>query len=274
MNLLQQIKGTKTRGAQVHAVVEMALMGRATVILVGSQKRMTNLPVYGKEVSSGDKVIIDYSAEGQPYVRSSIEYEDAEDPGIEVIFHDAPVDSNDGFVAGKAGLAANRVFSDTIAGDTFTWIPIIFDNILYDNYGLWNSSGFFGELPSGQYLATVNLGFSTSVLSASGYAAVQLLNYKASTGALTPIDFRIAFSQNVQFYSGADHNIHIVNFSTLARITDTDEAIGVALSVYTSYQVKPTILKDYSSFSIHKLKNLIPESTAVRGFWDTGGTYF
>ena len=267
MTLRQQVKQTKTRTSQVHAVVESTAIGRATVVLVGSAQRMTNLPVYGKEVSVGDEVIIDYSSQGIPFCRAPVQYEEDEPLETRVIANESIVDGKDGFVAVKVGLLSNRYFTETVAGDTFTWTPVLFDDILYDNRSLWRyANGWCGEMPTGQYVVTASLGFEH--YGGAGYIAVQVLNFKASTNTLTPVDFRTPYSDDVGSYSGTS----VINFTTLARISDPDEAIG--LGFYAS-GTNPQILAAYSMFSIHKLKNLSPDnSLAIRGYWDTGGTYF
>ena len=53
----------------MYAWVEEYNMGHATVRLANKGSRMTNLPVHTATVAPGDRVIVDYSAEGQPYVR-------------------------------------------------------------------------------------------------------------------------------------------------------------------------------------------------------------
>lgn len=277
MSLIHKVKSTKTRASQVYATVELALLGVATVRLTGSDQRMTNLPVYGRQVKTGDTVIVDYSAEGRPFVRVSIEKSLVTKPPTNVIVNDNTVDSDDGFIAGKVSLTIDTIFTDTIVGDTFTWTPIVFDRQLYDITNIYSStSGIFGALPQGQYICNLNLGFSISVLTAAGYSAVQFLNYKVSTGLLSPIDFRMPHIQNVRFYGGGDdHNVHIANFTTLCRISGEDEGIGVGLHVYTTSMIQPEILKEYSWFSIHKLNNLsIDNVQALRGYWDSAGIYF
>lgn len=272
MTLKQQVKKTKTRSSQMYAIVEMATLGRATVVLLGSSQRMTNLPVYGKSVTTGDKVVVDYSSEGIPYVRVAIQYDDEVDQEPLVILNEALVDNNDGFMAGKVILTSDNVFSGSIVGDTFSWTPILFDKVLYDNLYLWNNTaGYFSNMPTGQYLVNVNLGFQVYSNGGPGFFAVQVINYKASTGALTPTDFRIPYSHDLQAYNG----IEVINFTTLARISDTDEGIGLAFCAYASGYIYPEVLKDYSAFSVHKLKNLSLENEqAIRGYWDTSGTYF
>ncbi len=225
MNLSQKVKAAKTRASQVHATVELSLLGVATVRLTGSNQRMTNLPVYGRQVKTGDEVIIDYSSEGRPYVRVPIEKSLVTKPSTNVIVNDNSADSDDGFVAGKVSLTIDTIFTDTIAGDTFIWTPIVFDRQLYDITNIYSSTcGVFGALSQGQYICSLNLGFSVSVLTAAGYSAVQFLNYKVSTGLLSPIDFRMPHIQNVRFYGGGnDHNVHIANFTTWCRIAGEDE---------------------------------------------------
>ncbi len=274
MTLIQQVKRTKIRGSQVYGIVELAILGKATVIPIGSRQKMSNLPIYGETLRTGDTVIIDYSADGQPYVRKAIPASTATRPPINVTVNDASIATEDGFVAGKVMLTGDQTFTDTVAGNTITWTPILFDLVLYDTDDIWND-GMFGSLLTGQYIVNVNLGFKTDVVTSDGWAAVQVINYKKSTGALTPQDFRIPYSKDVQFYGGGGSNTHIVNFSTLCRVSEGDNAIGLALAVYTTAYIECEILQAYSWFSIHKLKNLAVDNTeAVRGFWDSAGAYF
>lgn len=267
MNLKQQVKYTKTRSSQMHAVVESAVLGRATVVLVGSSQRFTNLPVYGKEVSAGDQVIVDYSSQGTPYCRAPIQY--TEDAPLEtrVIVNEADVDPYDGFVACKVGLISDQYFTETVDGDNFTWTKALFNDIRYDNRNIWNSThGYCGELPTGQYMVTVQLGINH--WGGDGYIVVQLLNYYTDDASLGPVPFRTPYSDDVGAYSG----MNVINFTTLARITDPNEAIGLGYYVSSG---NPIILSQYSMFSIHKLKNLSPDNNlAIRGYWDTGGSYF
>ena len=263
MTLRQLVKQTKTRASQVYATVESAVLGKATVILVGSSQRITNLPVYGKEVSAGDTVVIDYSSEGIPYCRAPIQYQEDAALPTRVIVNEADVDPYDGFVACKVGLLSNRTFVDTVVGDTFTWTKIIFDDVKYDNRSLWNHTyGYCGELPTGQYMVNVNLGF----YGVTGIFAVQVLYYDTSDYDIDPVPFRTPYSHDMGY------GVNVINFTTLARISDPNEAIGIGF-----YCTAPTpqFLSAYSMFSIHKLKNLSPHNAlAVRGYWDSGGTYF
>lgn len=267
MSLRQQVKYTKSRSSQMHAVVESTVLGKATVVLVGSSQRFTNLPVYGKEVSPGDEVIIDYSSQGTPYCRAPIQY--TEDAPLEtrVIVNEADIDPYDGFVACKVCLLSNRYFTETIAGDTFTWTKILFDDVKYDNRNIWNyAGGYCGELPTGQYMVNVNLGFEH--YASAGHIAVQILNYDTSNGTLSAVPFRTPYSDDVGAYSG----VNVINFTTLARISDPNESIGLG---FFCSSANPQFLAAYSVFSIHKLKNLSPDnSMAIRGYWDSGGSYF
>jgi hypothetical protein len=275
MSLKRLVKLTKLRGSKVYGVVELSMLGKATIKLVGSSQRLTNLPIFGENVLTGDMVIIDYSAEGRPYVRMAIPQVERSAPPIDIIDKGTGAGAEDGFVAGKVMLTGNTTFTDTVAGDTITWIPINFDLLLYDTDDIWNN-GKFGPLKIGQYLASVSLGFRSLTTEGTGWYAVQLLNYKHSEDTITPIDFKIPFSKRVQFYGGGgDHNIHVANFSTLCRISEHDQAIGLALAVQTAEYIECEILQLYSWFSIHKLKNLAGDNAqAVRGYWDSGGSYF
>jgi hypothetical protein len=53
----------------MYATVEETVYGHATVRLADGGARMTMLPVLTATVEVGEKVVLDYSAEGQPFVR-------------------------------------------------------------------------------------------------------------------------------------------------------------------------------------------------------------
>lgn len=53
----------------MYATVEESVYGHATVRLASNGARMTMLPVLTASVEVGERVILDYSAEGQPFVR-------------------------------------------------------------------------------------------------------------------------------------------------------------------------------------------------------------
>ncbi len=56
--------------SKVYATVdEVSPFGTATVRLATNGARLTNLPVHGQTVVAGQRVVVDYSSEGKPYVR-------------------------------------------------------------------------------------------------------------------------------------------------------------------------------------------------------------
>ena len=64
-----RVRRTKTSGSKIYATVESVSLGEATVRLARNGARLTNLPVHGVLPRVGDRVIVDYSSEGKPYVR-------------------------------------------------------------------------------------------------------------------------------------------------------------------------------------------------------------
>ena len=68
-SLKRDVRSQATRGAYVYATVEDAALGLATIRLAGKGPRLTNLTVLGPDVVAGDRVIVDYAAEGPPIVR-------------------------------------------------------------------------------------------------------------------------------------------------------------------------------------------------------------
>lgn len=273
MSLIYKVKKTKTAASKVYATVEMTMLGVATVRLKGSSKRMTNLPIFGGEVSVGDTVVVDYSGEGKPFVRKAIEAEPVTRLGTNVIETNPTVKKDDGFLAGKFGLLQDTTFEDTVEDGQFTWIKVAFDKTYYDIPGLWQDH-YMGQIWTGQYILNLTLAFSTQSLTASGYCGVDFMNYKASTGATSPKNFMMPYIENVEFFGENDENVHIINISTLARISEPDNAIGVVFFVYTTGYIYPVVLSENTVFSIHKLNNLDPvHQEAMRGWWDSGGVY-
>ena len=68
-DLRREVRLTAERGTQLYATVEAVVYGFATVRLADGGARMTSLPIVGATVSIGDTVVVDYSAEGKPFVR-------------------------------------------------------------------------------------------------------------------------------------------------------------------------------------------------------------
>lgn len=68
MNLRRSVRNLQRHGTELYGVVERITTGAATVRLVNSKKKYTNLPVIGR-VEEGDTVIIDLSLGNSPYVR-------------------------------------------------------------------------------------------------------------------------------------------------------------------------------------------------------------
>lgn len=264
MSLIRDVRTAKKEGATVHAKVEEVHFRKATIKLVGSSQRMTNIPIYGDQnIVPGDEVVVDYSGE-TPYVRTTIkpEYPDenltaAEEP-------ESTVNFVKGFVALKVGLTGNKSFTDTFSYAGYTWRPVKFDKIFYDNYDLYNN-GVIGPVPTGQYILTVNLGFSPST---SGNALFQVVNRDMSTGNMdTAVDFRMPYS--VDYYSATTKAI---SFTTLCRISKTGEGFGLAARFSLG---NATFLKDYCLLSLHKVCDLDSQlASAYRGYWDSEGSYF
>ena len=67
--LRRPVRLTVERGAKMYATVEHVIYGHATVRFANNGARMTSLPIIGADVNAGDQVVVDYSAEGTPYVR-------------------------------------------------------------------------------------------------------------------------------------------------------------------------------------------------------------
>ena len=69
MSLRREFRQQLTKGAWTWATVESTALGKATVRLAKNGARLTNLPILGEGVSVGQRVVVDYSAEGTPIVR-------------------------------------------------------------------------------------------------------------------------------------------------------------------------------------------------------------
>lgn len=67
--LRRPVRLSAEHGAKMYATVEHVVYGYATVRLASNGARLTNVAVLGADVAIGDRVVVDYSAEGKPYVR-------------------------------------------------------------------------------------------------------------------------------------------------------------------------------------------------------------
>jgi hypothetical protein len=114
----------------VYATVEEFTKGFATVRLATKGARMTNLPVLTASVAPGDRVVVDYSAEGQPYVRplTALPTEAGEPTAVS-----APEESEDmGIIAAKIGRDSRYPF------ETYYYSPSGFGYDVHKQGLPWN----------------------------------------------------------------------------------------------------------------------------------------
>lgn len=116
MNLLRRsVRQQQTGGGWIYATVEESVYGYATVRLATNGARMTNLPVLTARVSEGEKVIVDYSAEGQPYVRPITALStEADEPVAEGV---PEVQEDSGLIAARLTRTSRYPFT------AYYWVP-------------------------------------------------------------------------------------------------------------------------------------------------------
>lgn len=69
MNIREQVRDSFYRGLNTYGIVETVYLGKVTVRLGRTGKRMSNLIVVGDLPSVGDTVIIDYGTGSPPVAR-------------------------------------------------------------------------------------------------------------------------------------------------------------------------------------------------------------
>jgi len=99
----------------MYATVEEYNRGHATVRLTNHGSRMTNLPVHTATVEEGERVIVDYSAEGQPYVRPLTALPTVADEPIGISYPE-PEEEN-GMIAARISTTGRKPF------ETYYYFP-------------------------------------------------------------------------------------------------------------------------------------------------------
>lgn len=131
-DLRWQVSEVGSAGSQQFAIVEETYLGFAAVRLMGSSARLTNLPIHGTNVSAGETVVVDFSAE-TPYVRPLMTIPDlASSPAIplENIVNDGPIELR-GITTAKVTISAPVSFvTNFLSGSLFEIIP--FDKVIWD----------------------------------------------------------------------------------------------------------------------------------------------
>lgn len=131
-DLRWQVSEVGSAGSQQFAIVEETYLGFAAVRLMGSSARLTNLPIHGTNVSKGETVVVDFSAE-TPYVRPLMTIPDlASSPAIplENIVNDDPIELR-GITTAKVTTSNELSFvSNAFTGGISRIVP--FDKVLWD----------------------------------------------------------------------------------------------------------------------------------------------
>lgn len=168
MNLRELTRRTATGGATVFATVLETALGRASVQLVDGGSKLSNLPVVGRAVKPGQRVVVDYSAEGTPTVRPltiDVDYyaEDDELEEAERIIPPEPVEEVLPIpepelifypVTGRMG----RYSPTTIAsGSPYGYLTL--DKTYHDTHDAWN--GYNWTAPqNGTYMISATVGYT------------------------------------------------------------------------------------------------------------------
>lgn len=152
------IKDVGRLGSTSYGLVESIRNGLATVILRGSTRRMTNLPVVDVDISVGEVVIIDQVANGKPFVRRISSPVEISVPTL------AQAVANRAFSStGPVVFSVNRTGSDILVG-TGGWAEIDFDNVVFDDYELFPGYGSRLTLPmAGVYMLFAQVAFNGTV---------------------------------------------------------------------------------------------------------------
>lgn len=134
----RQVRQAHQSGVFVYATVEELNLGLATVRLISTGARLTNLPVIGGEIVKGQRVIIDYASGTSPRVRA-VQVPLAESPSV---LPDAPVakPAIGEVPVGGAGVRVSGVSDEIMSPNV--WYDLSWTSLVYDTTdGYMYSSG-------------------------------------------------------------------------------------------------------------------------------------
>jgi hypothetical protein len=155
MSILRRpVRLSVERGATMKATVEEVVYGTATVRLAYRGARLTSLPIVGSPVQAGNIVAVDYSAEGQPYVRP-LTQPLSEEEAILPEATDAPTDLEEDEALLVARITRDSPYSyvATYGGLSFTTHKLIWNHCEYDTGGFYSENDTNVYVPkTGRYL--------------------------------------------------------------------------------------------------------------------------
>jgi hypothetical protein len=202
MNLLRRsIRQQQTSGGWIYATVEEFVDGFATVRLASKGARMTMLPVHTSSVEPGERVVVDYSAEGQPYVRplTALPTED-----VEPVAESIPENPEDlGLVAARIGRGSAYPFQTwtilhQIGGTSIRKVGVPWNKLYWESQeGLvqTNSNGDleFRAPEDGKYLVRWCIGIvgHADAVTWDGNIVFNVYSKFADGGTITPIGGRM-----------------------------------------------------------------------------------
>lgn len=294
MSLRREIRRTKTSG-KTYARVESVIMHKATVTLIGSSNKLTNLPIYGSNVNVGDTVIVEYPTSGQPYIRAitinpkqnSLPEGDVDISFPEITENYSPaysdeeiVQESDDMVIVQATTAGHKEMITTYNAGADSWKAevVVFDTAVYDQKGLLNpTNGHIGILEPGPYLVDLTLGVSYDVQVADVIEKIQVfLLREDGSGTYSSSGFLGSISQGIQNVEGKT-DIHVIHSTFPIRISKAGMSISAAITMVLAERDAPwTLLKSgrkYPQITVWKMADHAVGPRASRYWWDTGQVY-
>lgn len=148
---ISKVRKAGKAGNYVYATLEALTLSRATVVITGSNQRMTNLEVMSSDLVIGEQVVVDYSSGTPPFVRGH---------GTEITFE------QDTLVVGFDSLTQEIIQEDiaaSILSDTNQIVGKDSSNLVSFNVAAFDVGGLFDEpygfivLSEGAYYVTIQL---------------------------------------------------------------------------------------------------------------------
>jgi hypothetical protein len=214
-------------------------MGKATVRLATNGARLTNCSILGAAVIAGEKVIVDYSAEGPPIVRP---YTILGAELDEVIEDEEKEPDPPQFVYGKFTSTINKVDPGTY--------DIIWDTAIMDTWGMLNAPNTDINLPLGNFVVNITVGAKTGI-DYPNFTLSARMRYSATAYMLGYNNFRRSW------YSDG-HHLVVHQSGTYKTVWDTHHfSVRVSSAQHTLAYVEGR----YPLLEVYRIAEIGPHKT-------------
>ena len=263
---------------KVYAVVEEASpFGTATVKLATNGARLTNLAVHGQAVAAGQRVVVDYSSEGKPYIRPLTIITSGDDV---ITLGDTEEEIEDpGFICGRWTITDERAalrlplegnlrvyFNEVVWGGNG-----ITSNLSLQDRGITYGSYCIGFEHSGKYLISATVGIEIRQLMKGNYLDAALMFYvkpwnRPFSWSEIPVGIR-------RRRLGDSTGQYILNANCITQISSED-ILNVQLDLNatnSNWVADWNLAKDLPKYPVLDIWRITPDSLSERStrgwFW-------